>query len=138
MEEGECAEFLGEFVVQCGRPGVAVGFLAAVGVVDGARRDGDVGVGAHRVPPADVGDGVAGVGTTGGVPEFVARDQSVVLAPEQDVAELAEVPAVGDDAVLGGGGAGEEGGLGRAGDGGKDGAEGAWVPDCPRAFRCGM
>lgn len=123
VEEGERAEFLGEFVVQGGRPGVAVGLLAAVGVVDGARGDGDVGVGAHRVPPADVGDGVAGLGAAGGVPESVALDQSVVLAPEQDVAEFAEVPAIGDDAVLGGGGAGEEGGLGGAGDGGEDGAE---------------
>ena len=123
VEEGEGAEFVGEFVVQGGRPGVAVGFLAAVGVVDGAGGDGDVGVGAHGVPPADVGDGVAGVGAAGGVPEFVAGDESVVLAPQQDVAEFAEVPAVADDAVLGGEGAGEEGGLGGAGDGGQHGAE---------------
>ena len=102
VEEGEGAELLGEFVVQGRGPGVAVGFLAAVGVVDGAGGDGDVGVGAHGVPPADVGDGVAGVGAAGGVPELVAGDEAVVLAPQQDVAELAEVPAVADDAVLGG------------------------------------
>lgn len=72
VEEGEGAEFLGEFVVEGGRAGVAVGFLAAVGVVDGARGDGVVGVGAHGVPPADVGDGVAGVGPAGRVPELVA------------------------------------------------------------------
>lgn len=36
VEEGEGAEFPGEFVVQLRGPGVAVGFLAAVGVVDGA------------------------------------------------------------------------------------------------------
>lgn len=46
-----------------------------------------------------------------------------MLAPEQDVAEFAEVPAVADDAVFGGEGAGEEGGLGGAGDGGQDGGE---------------
>ena len=135
VEEGEGAELLGEFVVQGRGPGVAVGFLAAVGVVDGAGGDGPVGVGAHGVPPADVGDGVAGVGAAGGVPELVAGDEAVVLAPQQDVAELAEVPAVADDAVLGGGGAGEEGGLGGAGDGGQDGAErGAGSRTRPRAL----
>lgn len=46
-----------------------------------------------------------------------------MLAPEEDVAEVAEVPAVADDAVLGGEGAGEEGGLGGTGDGGQDGGE---------------
>ncbi len=123
VEEGEGAELAGEFVVQGRGAGVAVGFLAAVGVVHGTGGDGVVGVGAHGVPPADVGDGVAGVGAAGGVPELVAGDESVVLAPQQDVAEFAEVPAVADDAVLGGHGAGEEGGLGGAGDGGQDGAE---------------
>lgn len=123
VEEGEGAQLLGEFVVEGGWPGVAVGFLAAVGVVDGARGDGVVGVGAHGVPPADVRDGVAGVGPAGGVPELVALDEPVVLAPQQDVAQFAEVPAVGDDAVLGGSGAGEEGGLGGAGDGREHGAE---------------
>ncbi len=59
----------------------------------------------------------------GGVPQLVAGDQAVVLPPQQYVAELAEVPAVADDAVLGRVGAGEEGGLGGAGDGGQDGAE---------------
>lgn len=36
VEEGEGAELVGELVVQGGGPGVAVGFLAAVGVVHGA------------------------------------------------------------------------------------------------------
>ena len=122
-KRGNGAERLGEFVVQVGRPGVAVGFLAAVGVVDGAGGHGPVGVRAHRVPPADVGDGVAGVRAAGGVPQLVAADQRVVLPPEQDLAQLAEVPAVADDAVLGGGRPGEEGRLGGAGDGGQHGAE---------------
>src|SRR5690606_40712701 len=60
----------------------------------------------------------------GGVPELVAGDEPVVLPPQQDVAEFAEVPAVADDAVLGGQGAGQEGRLGGAGDGGQHGAEG--------------
>lgn len=124
VEERERAEFLGEFVVQGRGPRVAVGFLAAVGVVDRTRGDGDVGVGAHGVPPADIGDRVAGVRAPGGVPQFVPGHQAVVLAPQQYVAEVAEVPAVADDAVLGRVGAGEEGGLGGAGDGGQDRAEG--------------
>jgi hypothetical protein len=123
VEEREGAELLGEFVVEGRGPGVAVGFLAAVGVVDRTGGDGEVGVGAHRVPPADVGDGVTGVGAAGGVPEFVTGDQAVALAPQQDVTQFAEVPAVADDPVLGGERAGEEGGLGGAGDGGQDGAE---------------
>ena len=123
-KRGKVPRCVGEFVVQGGRPGVAVGFLAAVGVVDGAGGDGAVGVGAHGVPPADVGDGVAGVAAAGGVPELVAADQAVVLAPQEYVAEFAEVPAVADDAVFGGQGAGQEGGLGGAGDGGQHGAEG--------------
>ena len=109
----------GEFVVQVGRTGVAVGFLAAVGVVDGPRGDRPVGVGAHRVPPADVGHGVAGMARAGGVPQLLAADERVVLAPQQDLAQLAEVPAVADDAVLGGEFAGEERGLRGAGDGGQ-------------------
>ncbi|GHH43158.1 hypothetical protein GCM10018773_28690 [Streptomyces candidus] len=48
-----------------------------------------------------------------------------MLAPEEDFAEFAEVPAVADDAVLGGGGSRKEGGLGGAGHGGQDGAEGS-------------
>ncbi|MGW0601020.1 alkaline phosphatase family protein [Streptomyces sp. NPDC002776] len=44
VEEGEGAELLGEFVVEGWGPGVAVGFLAAVGVVDRAGGDGEVGV----------------------------------------------------------------------------------------------
>lgn len=47
-----------------------------------------------------------------------------MLAPQQDLAEVAEVPAVGDDAVLGGEDAGEKSGLGGAGHGGEDGGEG--------------
>ncbi|MBW8699844.1 hypothetical protein MBT84_09590 [Streptomyces sp. MBT84] len=123
VEQGERAQSVREFVVQRRWPGVAVRFLAAVGVVDRAGCDGDVGVRAHGVPPADVGDRVAGVHTTGGVPQLVAGDETVVLSPQEYVAELAEVPAVADDAVLGGHGPGEEGGLGGAGDGGQDGAE---------------
>ena len=60
LEERELAERAGELVVQGGRAHVGVGRLAAVGVVDRPRRDGDVGAGAHRVPPADVRRGEAG------------------------------------------------------------------------------
>ena len=36
-----------------------------------------------------------------GVPDLLPLDERVVLAPEEDLAEVAEVPAVADDAVLG-------------------------------------
>ncbi len=119
-EQGERAELGGELVVQLGRVGVAVGVLAAVGAVDGPRGDRPVDVGAHGVPPAHVGDRVPG---PGGVPQLLPADQGVVLAPEQHLAEVAEVPAVADDPVAGRGQPGEERGLDRAGDGGQDGAE---------------
>ena len=85
-EQRERAERRGEFVVQVGRIGVAVRVLAAVGVVDRARGDRPVDVGAHRVPPADVGHRVAGVRAAGGVPQLVAAHERVVLPPQQDLA----------------------------------------------------
>ena len=52
--------------------GVAVRLLAPVGVVDRPRRDRPVDVGAHRVPPADVGHRVAGP-RAGGPPPTASR-----------------------------------------------------------------
>jgi hypothetical protein len=59
---------------------------------------------------------VAGLRAAGGVPELVPLHQPVVLAPEEHLAEFAEVPAVADDPVPRRGEPGEERRLHRAGD----------------------
>ena len=116
LEEREVAQRTGQVVVQLRRIGVGVRRLAAVGVVDRARRDGQVRRGAHRVPPAEVRGAEAGLGVARGLPHLLALHELVVLAPEEDLAEVAEVPAVADDAVVGRRQAGEERRLHRAGD----------------------
>jgi hypothetical protein len=101
-EQRERSEPRGQLVVQRRRAGVAVGVLAPVGPVDRPGGDQPVGVRTHRVPPADVGDGVARVDPPGGLPHLLALHQPVVLAPQQHLAEVAEVPAVADDPGPGG------------------------------------
>ena len=100
-EERELAQRAGQPVVQLGRVRVAVGRLAPVGVVDRPRRDGEVGRRPHRVPPADVRGAEAGPRPPRGLPQLLALHEPVVLAPEEDLAEVAEVPAVADDPVIG-------------------------------------
>ena len=100
-EERELAERTGQAVVQLGRVGVAVGRLAPVGVVDRPRGDREVGRRAHRVPPADVRGPEAGPRAPRRLPQLLALHEPVVLAPEEDLAEVAEVPAVADDPVVG-------------------------------------
>ncbi len=69
-------------------------------MIDGTGRDGDVDVRAHRVPPADIRDPIVTVLPPGGMPDLLARDQTVVLAPQQYLAEIPEVPAVPDHTVV--------------------------------------
>ena len=123
LEQRERAQLGGQLVVQLGREGVAVRLLTAVGVVDRAWGDRPVHARAHGVPPADVGHRVAGAGPPGRVPQLFATHQRVVLAPQQHLAQLAEVPAVAHDAVLARQRAGQQGGLHRAGDRGQDGSQ---------------
>ena len=80
-EQRERAERSGEPVAQTGRVGVAVRFLAAIGVIDRPRRHRPVDAGAHRVPPAHVGHRVPGTRAPRGVPQLVAAHQRVVLPP---------------------------------------------------------
>lgn len=98
---------------------VAVGDFAAIGFVDGAGGDGEVGGGVHVVPPEHVGAGDGWIAAAGGFPDFFALHEMVGLFPELDFRQLAVVPAVADDAVLLGRQAGEHGGLDRGGDGGE-------------------
>ena len=101
LEQRELAQRAGQVVVELGRERVAVRRLATVGVVDGPRRDGQVGGRAHRVPPAQVRGAEAGLGAARGLPDLLALHELVVLAPQEHLAEVAEVPAVADDAVVG-------------------------------------
>ena len=130
LEERELAEGAGELVVQGGRAHVGVGRLAPVGVVDRPRGDGDVGAGAHRVPPADVRRGEAGSQPSGLLPHLLALHERVVLPPEVHLALVAEVPAVADDAVLGRREAGEHRRLHAARDRGQHGAESSLGAGC--------
>ena len=92
--------------------------LATVGVINRAGSHGQVGGGTHRIPPADIRHRVRRTLSAGQVPHLGAFDQRVGLSPELHLAELAEQPAVGDDAVVSRQRAGEHRGLGRAGHGG--------------------
>ena len=115
-EERELAQGRRQPVVQLGRIRVAVRVLAPVRVVDRPRGDRQVGARAHRVPPAHVGGPEPRLGAAGGLPHLLALHQAVVLAPEQHLAQVAEVPAVADDPVLRRLEPGEERRLHRAGD----------------------
>ena len=91
----------------------AVGDFASVRRVHRPRRHRVVRRRVHVVPPADVGAGEARIDLPGDLPEFGPLDQMVGLPPELDLALVAKVPAVADDAVLAGPGAGEISGLHR-------------------------
>src|SRR5690606_41083652 len=62
----------------------------------------------HRVPPAHVRGGVVGTRRASDLPDLRPLHEFVVLPPQVDLPEVAEVPAVADDAVLGGQRPGEE------------------------------
>ena len=124
IEEWELAELLLELGAKVRGMGPDVGELQAAGGVHGARGNGVIGGGIHRVPPADIGAGERWILRFGDVPDFGLLDEGIRLLPEFDFRFIAEVPAVGDDAVIGGPLAGEVGGLNRGGDGGNDRADG--------------
>ncbi len=120
VEQRELSELALQFVAQARWVGPDVGKFAAVGGVHRPRGDGVIRRRVHRVPPEAVGAGEAGMRGLGDVPEFRALHEPVALPPELHLALVAEVPAVGDRAVLGRPGAGEVGRLYGGGDGGQD------------------
>ena len=83
-----------------GRLGVAVGELAPVGLVDRARRRADRKAAGHVVPPEQVGAGEGRIAALARLPDLLALDEPVRLPPEPDLHQVAEQPAVADDAVL--------------------------------------
>src|SRR5580704_14301611 len=117
MEQWEWAKPRRQFVAQRERLGVAVRQLAAVGAIDRPRRHADVVACRHVVPPEQIGGGEGGIAAPSRLPNHFAVDQAVRLPPQPHFHEIAEQPAIGDDAVLARQGAGHESGLHRAGDG---------------------
>ncbi len=123
MEQRERPKLRGQLLAQLQGLRVAIGELAAVGLVDRTRRDAHVVARSHIVPPEQIGGGEGGIATLTRLPDFFAGDEAVRLAPQPYLQEIAEEPAVADDAVLTRQAAGHERRLHRAGDGGHDGRE---------------
>ena len=76
----------------------------------------------HQQTLAVRGPGIA-------LPQLLALDQLVVLPPQEDLAEVAEVPAVGHNAVVAWHRAGQQGGLYRTRHRGQHGPQRRGVPD---------
>ena len=107
---------LDQFIAQLERLGVAIRQLAAVGAVDRPRRHADVMARRHVVPPEQIGGGESGIAAPSRLPNHLALDQAVRLPPQPHFHEIAEQPAIGDDAVLARQRAGHERGLHSASD----------------------
>src|SRR5207244_1049737 len=75
------------------------------------------------VPPEELRAGEAGDLAARGFPDLFAGDETVRLPPEPDLRQVAEVPAVADDAMLPRQRAGEHAGLCATGDSGEHRAE---------------
>ncbi len=118
-EQREWAEALRELVAQFERLGVAVRQLAAVRPVDRPRGDADVMRRRHVVPPEQVGGRECRIAPLARLPDLLAVHQPAGLAPQEHFHQVAEQPAVGDDAVIARQRAGHERRLHRAGDGGR-------------------
>ncbi len=122
-EEGEVSEVGFDLFAHAHGMGVDVEGFASVGGIHGTRGDAVVDRRIHVVPPEEFGADEIGVLLAELVPDLRLADEMVGLLPEVDLGVVAVVPAVGYDAVLGGGGAGEVVGLGGAGDGGEGGLD---------------
>src|SRR5260370_40522549 len=75
----------------------------------------------HVVPPEHVGAGESGITLLAGLPNLLATDKSIGLAPQKDFHLIAEQPAVGHHAVISRGEPRHETCLYTAGDGGSNG-----------------
>src|SRR5437762_1760905 len=97
---------------------VAIGDFPSIRRIHRPRRDRKLRRRIHVVPPADVRAGKTRIDLLRRIPDFLRRHELVRLLPEFDLALVAEIPAVADDAVLAGLFAGQIRRLTRAGDGG--------------------
>ena len=136
IEQREGAQPGLQLFAQASRHAVDVGQLASVGGIHGPGRDADVSRGVHVEPPEQVRAGEGRILGARDVPDLRPEHEAVRLTPETDLAILAHVPAVADDAVSVGPGAGQIVGLRRAGDGGERGFHGnrhcVASPSCDR------
>ena len=117
--EREIAKFALEQLLEALRITRDVEDLTAVRLIDGARRDGDVGRGTHVIPPEEVRDLELRVLGVEFVPDLRREDDAVRLLPELHLAQRAVVPAVADDTMHARLLARQVIGLRGAGDGGK-------------------
>ena len=89
-EEREGAELLRQLVAKLRRGRITVGNLAPVGLIDRPRRDHEVGVRRHGEPPEHVGAGEALVPLLCRLPDLLAGHQSVRLAPQPNLHQIAK------------------------------------------------
>src|SRR5258708_9545430 len=108
----------GQAIPQAVRHGVTVWQFAPVRLVDRARGGTEIMARRHVVPPEHVGAGEGGITLLAGLPNLLATDESIGLAPQKDFHLIAEQPAVGHDAVVSRGEPRHETCLYAAGDGG--------------------
>ena len=123
LEERELAQASVQLVAKLGGLRVDVGDLPPVGGVHRARRHRPGRRAVHVVPPEELRARERRVPPLGRLPDLLPGDQPVRLAPEPDLRQVAEVPAVGDDAVVPRQEPGDERGLHGAGDRRQDRAE---------------
>ncbi len=120
LEQRKHAQPRLQTVSQLFRLTVAIEQLAAIGRVAGPRRERPIDRRVHVVPPEEFGGGVRRIAAAAGFVEPLSVHQAIRLPPEPDFRQVAEVPAVADDAVLARQQAGEQRRLGRAGHGRQD------------------
>src|SRR5207248_1890381 len=99
-EKRKWPEFRSEAVLELGRMRIKVRNLAAVRRIDRPRRGRPLRRAVHVEPPEHLRAGRAWIAASRSVPHLLPTDERVRLPPEHHLSDVAEVPAVADDAVL--------------------------------------
>ncbi len=119
-KQGKLPESLIQFLAEPPRLRVDIRKLSPVSEINRSRRDCIICRRMHVVPPEEFRAGELRVQFPRIVPDLLTFDEQVGLSPEKHLSQVAEVPAVGYDAVLTWQKAGCECGLNGTGDGGRD------------------
>ena len=113
LKNGKAPMLGDDAIAHLRRLAVDVDDLQAVGGIDRARRHRPFRAAVHVVPPEHLRGGARRIAAPRRLPDLLAGDELVGLPPEHHLREVAEVPAVADDAVVARQQPGEERGLGR-------------------------
>src|ERR1700747_1655854 len=100
LEQRKGTELVRKFRSQRRWPGVAVGQLATIRLVNRPRGDADLVAGGHIVPPEQIGGSEVWITPFGGLPKLLAIHEVIGLAPQPDFHEIPEQPTVSDDSMV--------------------------------------